>query len=62
MLKPSEKLFTIEEIQRVKNNLNCRYCTGRKHTKESRCGRCREIADYLRENKNKKIQLSLFNL
>jgi hypothetical protein len=49
--RPYVLSFTAEEALRVKNNLNCDYCKGRRHTKESRCGKCRNIAEHLKENK-----------
>lgn len=51
MAQPCRLSFTADEALRVKNNLNCRLCTGSKHTKETRCGKCKIIAEHLKKTK-----------
>jgi len=60
MRKPFVLSYTAEEIERVKRNLNCKwceeafaksFCKNKRHTKESRCGKCQAIAKQLKETK-----------
>lgn len=51
MALPYSLSFSVEEAMRIKNNLNCNFCIDRKHTKETRCGKCKKIAEHIKETK-----------